>query len=120
MELKLTDGKYSLGTCGSPNEVAELDELLQRISMKLTVRRGAFSPLPDYGSRLYLLSRTKPSMRETAARQYVTEALADETGLVIKELELTQTAEGEALLSLTFTYKGEYTVSVNTGFEVTR
>jgi len=115
LELKITDGKYTLGTFRSPDEVGETDELLQRIGMKLKVRRGAFLPLPEYGSRLYLLSQTKPSNRETAARQYVLEALADEADLELSALELSQTSDGEAALSLTFTYKNEYTVSIETG-----
>lgn len=115
MELKLTGGKYTLGTCRDPVEIKELEELEQRIVMKLTVRRGAFSPLPDYGSRLYLLSRTKPSSRETAARQYIQEALADENDLELSALELSQTEDGDDALRLTFTYKGEYTVGVETG-----
>lgn len=95
MELKLTDGKYTLGTYLAPVELEELDELLQRVIMKLKVRRGTFLPQPDYGSRLHLLSRTKPSNRETAARQYVLEALADETELELSALELSQKADGE-------------------------
>ena len=71
MEIKLTDGKYTLGDYLAPNELEELDEILQRVIMKLKVRRGSFLPLPDYGSRLHLLSKAKPSSRETAARQYV-------------------------------------------------
>ncbi len=114
MELKLTDGKYTLGAYKAPDELDELDELLQRVVMKLKVRRGSFLPLPDYGSRLYLLPRTKPTGRETAARQYVLEALADETELDLATLELLQKAEGEAVLSLEFTYKGKYTISVET------
>ncbi|PKM72476.1 MAG: hypothetical protein CVU91_08780 [Firmicutes bacterium HGW-Firmicutes-16] len=114
MKLKLTDGKYTLGAYLAPLELEELDELLQRVLMKLKVQRGTFLPLPDYGSRLYQLSRTKPSNRETAARQYVLEALADETELELSALELLQKADGEATLLLTFTYKSEYTVTVET------
>ena len=114
MELKITDGKYTLGKYRTPEEVGETNELLQRIWMKLKVHRGAFIPLPEYGSRLYMLSQTKPSNREMAARQYVLEALADETDIELSSLELTQTAEGEAVLLLTFTYKNEYTVSIET------
>lgn len=114
MELKITDGEYTLGDYLAPTELEEFDEVLQRVTMKLKVRRGSFLPLPDYGSRLYLLSKSKPSSRETAARQYVLEALADETELELSALELSQKDDGEAALSLTFIYKSEYTVNIET------
>ncbi len=103
-----------MGPCRTPVVVGELDELLQRIKMKLQVRRGAFLPMPDYGSRLYLLSQTKTSNRETAARQYVSEALADEANLELSSLELKETADGNAVLYLIFKYKDKYTVSIET------
>ncbi len=114
MELKLTDGKYIRGEKLGVAQVSEVEELLQRIEMKLKIRRGAFLPLPDYGSRLHLLSTEKPSNRQSAARQYVLEALADEMDVEIASLELVSITEAEARLSLSFTYKGEFTVNLDT------
>lgn len=75
------------------------EELLQRVLFKLTARRGAFPPLPDLGSRLYLLSRGKPSARTALARQYVTEALSDETDLQIEDVLWDETT-GQVTVSL--------------------
>ena len=114
MELKLTDGKYKKGNYQSLAQVDEIEELLQRLEMKLRTRRGTFVPLPEYGSRLHLLSQEKPSNRQSAARQYVLEALANETDLELGYLELMSNTDGDAQLSLSFTYKGEYMVNVKT------
>ncbi len=114
MELKLTDGKYTRGNYQGVEQVKEVQEVLQRIEMKLKVRRGAFVPLPEYGSRLHLLSRERSSNRHSAARQYVLEALADEKDVELDSLELVSTTDGDAKLVLTFIYKGEYTVNVET------
>lgn len=114
MELKLTDGKYMHGNYQCLAQVDEIEELLQRIEMKLRTRRGTFIPLPEYGSKLHLLSQEKPSNRRSAARQYVMEALADETDLEMGSLELVSNTDGDARLSLSFTYKGEYIVNVKT------
>ena len=112
MELKLADGKYIRGNYQTLERISEMEELLQRVMMKLKARRGAFIPLPEYGSRLHLLCVEKPSNRTSAARLYVLEALADEKELELNSLELVSDTEGEAKLSLSFTYKGEYTVAV--------
>lgn len=114
MELKLTDGKYMQGNYLCLAQVDEIEELLQRIEMKLRTRRGAFVPLPEYGSRLHLLSQEKPSNRQSAARQYVLEALSDEADLQLDSLGLISKTDADVLLSLSFTYKGEYKVNVET------
>ena len=112
MELKLTDGRYMLDEKHALQEVGENEELAQRVALKLQVRRGSFLPLPDYGSRLYTLGRMRPGERETAARQFVLEALADEEGLELDTLVLTE-KDGDARLRLTFT-SGGGTLAVET------
>ena len=112
MELKLTDGQYSLDEKHAPEEIGGNEELAQRVALKLQVHRGSFLPLPEYGSRLYTLGRIRPSERETAARQFVLEALGDEDGLSLDTLELTE-KDGDAVLRLTLTSGGE-TLNVET------
>ena len=76
--------------------------------MKLTARRGGFAVLPEYGSRLLTLLRVKPSERNSAARQIVAEALADEPGLSLDSLELSEPDESGAIdMVLRFLYGGE-------------
>lgn len=113
MELRLENGKYVPRGATGLERVQGEDELLQRICMKLKARRGGFYPMPEYGSRLYSLTSVKPSMRETAARQYILEALSDEQGLALDTV--TVSAENEELcVSAEFTYQGDVKLTVDT------
>lgn len=53
----------------------------------LTARRGGFSPMPEIGSRLYLLPFERPSGRQEAAEVYVREAL-EPLGLTVSEVKV--------------------------------
>lgn len=106
MELKLSEGRYVLDENHALQQIKDLEELKQRVALKLSVHRGSFMPLPDYGSRLYTLGRIRPAERETAARQFVLEALADEESLSLDTLELTE-KNGDAFLNMTFSYGSE-------------
>ena len=59
MELKLHNGDYVRKTWGNFDTVSGVEEKLQRILFKLQTRRGGFAPMPELGSRLYLLSNEK-------------------------------------------------------------
>ena len=107
MELKLENGRYVYAQQGRLQQVDGLDELGQRIVMKLTARRGGFSAMPEYGSQLYRLGRTKASERESVAARYVMEALADEPDAQLRELSLTEQPDGSALLELSFSVGDE-------------
>ena len=86
MELKLDAGAYVKNKYGGFATVSGEDETVQRVLMKLTARRGAFAPLPAFGSELYTLPRLKRSQRKTAARQMVHDALADETDVTVTDV----------------------------------
>lgn len=81
-------------------------ELLQRVLWKLSARRGAFPFLKELGSRLYTLTREKPSTWNSLAQQYVAEALAGETGSTVDRVELTETA-GKLELTVYLDWVGE-------------
>ncbi len=106
MELRLKDGKYdSIGArlC----TVSGAEELAQRVMMKLAARRGSFWPLPDYGSRLYrLVSGERPKDRELAVRQYVAEALSDESGVTLTDVQISYTSDDTMRLRLYFSWSG--------------
>lgn len=86
MELKIKDGDYVAANGGLVS--LEGDEaLLQRVLYRLTARRGAFPFLETMGSRLYTLGSVKRGQRAAAAKQYVVEALGEETGLTVTEVE---------------------------------
>ena len=113
MELKLIDGRYVRGEFQGFAVVDGIDEIMQRVRMKLVVKKGSFMPLPEYGSRLHTLSAVKPSLRESAARQFVSEALADESALSLESLELIYEEDGTAMLLLSFVYNGDVRFEVS-------
>lgn len=116
MEIKLENGNYVPGKYSGLTTVSGDEETAQRIAMKLTARRGGFAPLPDYGSRLYTLPAVKPSERQTAARQFIAEALSGETDAALSALSISQ---GNGTLSLSLTFQvGGGTVDLETAFEV--
>lgn len=107
LELRLENGRYVQGKYQGFESVDGGQELLQRVLMKLKTRRGSFLPEPEYGSRLYELAAMKPSQRESAAKQYIAEALADETGLSMETLTLSEGTQGELLLEMRFSHNGQ-------------
>lgn len=78
MALLLKDGDYVADERGGLRTVEGAQDLLQRVLFRLQVRRGSFPFLPELGSRLYLLRREKPGVRQALARQYAAEALRGE------------------------------------------
>ncbi len=78
MELLLSNGDYQKNMYHDLESVSGIDELAQRITMRLMARRGAFSILPEYGSELYKLNSLKTGDREVAAKSYIAKALENE------------------------------------------
>ena len=103
MELMVRGGDYLPDGRGGFRRAEGDDELLQRVLWKLSVRRGSFPFLPELGSRLYLMGREKPSLRQALARQYAAEALEDEEGLSVTGAEL----GGDGTLKITIQRRGE-------------
>ena len=80
--------------------------LLSDVLFRLSARRGGFVLLPEFGSRMYLLRREKPSARAALARQYAAEALADLTDVEVTDAAVS--AEGEVLrVQVKLTRQGE-------------
>lgn len=106
MELKIRDGAY-VRQDGHLVRAEGREALLQKVLFLLTARRGSFPFLPEMGSRLHTLGRTRGGERQSAAEQYVAEALAGERDLEVEavtlleqnrlRVELRQNGEGLAL-----------------------
>lgn len=113
MELKLEQGAY-VPSGGGLASVSGGEEIAQRVVMRLTARRGGFAPLPDYGSRLYLLPRTAlPSEWKTEAMQSVAEALSEEPDVTVTDVEVTPVAADCLRIDVTFTAQGtQFTAGV--------
>lgn len=91
MELLLKNGDYVPDGKGGFLRAEGKSALLQRVLWKLTARKGGFPLLPGLGSELYTLMREKPSAWEGLARQYIAGALAEEEGLTVRDVALTET-----------------------------
>jgi len=111
--MRLHEGDYVPDERGGFETVSGKDALGQRVLMKLKARRGAFPFMPTFGSRLWLLPREKASARQRAAEQYVSEALADEEEITVKDVTVSE-REGELLVSVGLSMGGEtFTVSLS-------
>nr|WP_326186459.1 hypothetical protein [uncultured Oscillibacter sp.] len=117
MALELRNGDYVPNGVGGLRRVGGREALLQRVLFRLTARRGTFPFWEDLGSRLWQLGQVPPAGRQAAAKQYVTEALADERGVTVENVELAPDAEGAAALTAELRYGGE-TLSVALDIQV--
>ena len=80
-ELRLENGDYVPNGLGGVVRTEGAEAVLEQVRFRLTARRGTFPFWPDLGSRLWQLGRISAANRQSAAEQYVAEALEEETGL---------------------------------------
>ena len=111
MGLSLRNGDYVPDGTGGLRRAEGQAALLERVLFRLTARRGTFPFLPELGSRLWQLGQLSAAQRQSAAEQYVTEALAGETGLAVEQVDLAESAGGQAQVTAELTWQGE-TLSV--------
>lgn len=105
MELMIRNGDYVAdgeGLC----RVSGREALLQRVLFRLMAHRGSFPFWEGLGSRLWQLGQLPAAARQTAAKQYVTEALAEERDLRVEAVTLTE-RDGRAMLLAELSREGE-------------
>lgn len=107
MEMELRDGDYVPDGTGGLRRLGGSEAALQRALFRLKARRGQFPFWETLGSSLWKLGRLPVREHQAAARQYVAEALAEETGLRVETVELTHGADGRGALRVELTYGGE-------------
>ena len=106
MERVLHGGDYVPDGAGGLLTRTGGEEALARVLFRLTARRGGCPFLPNLGSRLYQLSREKPSARRSLAAQYVAEALEEEPELRVRSVEWEPRGE-TGLLTVRMDWQGE-------------
>lgn len=106
MELVLRNGDYVSDGAAGLCYVQGREALLQRVLFRLSAKRGTFPFWETLGSRLWQLGQIPTSARQAAAKQYVAEALAEERGLSVEDVFLTQNGESAALTA-ELSYEGE-------------
>lgn len=97
MELMIRERDYVSDGAGGLARVSGGEETLLRALYKLSVPRGSFALAPEIGSRLHLLWREKPASRAAAAKQYIAEALAEETDMTVESASV---REGNGVLEV--------------------
>ena len=106
MELMIRNGDYisdgAFGLCRAKGQEA----LLQRVLFRLHARRGMFPFWETLGSRLWQLGQLPVSARQSAAKQYVAEALAEERGLYVEQVDLVHDGK-DGVLNVALSYEGE-------------
>ena len=106
MELELRNGDYLADGVGGLRRVRGREALLQRVLFRLTARRGAFPFWETLGSRLWELGRVPARERPAAARQYVTEALAEEP-VTVENVTVEPGRSGRTAVTVELRYQGE-------------
>ncbi len=96
--LAIRNGDYVPDGAGGLRRAEGREALLERVLYRLTARRGQFPFLEDLGSRLWQLGRVGAAGRQSAAEQYVAEALSAEEGVTVEAVTLTE-AEGRTYLT---------------------
>lgn len=105
MRMLMKNGDYIPDMLGGFRQIPEHDKILSVALYLLSARRGRFAPLPEVGSRLYLLTREKPSQWESAAALYAQEAL-NSLGITVTKAVVTPAPEG-LRVEIMGEYKGE-------------
>lgn len=105
MELAIRNGDYVSNGAAGLNCVQGQEALLQRVMFRLCAKRGTFPFWDTLGSRLWQLGQIPVSARQSAAKQYVTEALAEEPGLSVENVVLAQSGE-IGVLTAELSYEG--------------
>lgn len=77
MSILMDQRDYVADGAGSVASVSGGNAVLSDILFRLSARRGGFVLMPEFGSRMHLLGKEKPSARAVLAQQYAAEALAD-------------------------------------------
>ena len=107
MGLSLRNGDYVPDGTGGLRRAEGQAALLERVLFRLTARRGTFPFLPELGSRLWQLGRLSAAQRQSAAEQYVAEALAQGPRLTVEQVDLTEPGGGRAQVTASMTWRGD-------------
>ena len=103
---RFSGGDYVPDGAGGFVRLTGAQAALQTALFRLQCRNGAFPLLPDLGSQLYLLGREKASDRQTLARQYCVQALAD-LPVTVTGATVTQDADGVLRVAVTLDYQNQ-------------
>lgn len=97
MDTALSNGDFLCDTRKNLVELTGYDELLQRVLIRLGVKKGSFVYDKNLGSRLYTLKAGDGNLNEKAL-SLVREALLDIPEVLVESVHTTLTNNGENLV----------------------
>lgn len=104
MRMRMENRDYVPDHIGGFEGLSREEQVLHQALFLLSARRGGFAPLPEVGSRLYLLYREKPSAWESSAAAYAQEALSP-IGIRVKKAAVQREDDG-LRVTITAEYQG--------------
>lgn len=96
MDTAVSSGDFVCDSRKHPIELSGYEEILQRVLIRLGVKKGSFVYDKNLGSRLYTLKSTDKNIREKAL-SLVREALIDIREVIVDNVYTTLTNDGENL-----------------------
>lgn len=107
MDTLLVSGDHYTDARGLPVALEGSRELVQRVLIRLQVRKGSFALDPSLGSELYRLRRSADEQNNRVAMGYVQEALADMPEVSVYGVTCTPTGLDELLVEVELSLSGE-------------
>jgi len=97
-----------------PCAITGTEELLQQILIRLTVKKGGFTPDPELGSQLFRLANCPPAQLTSRAERYVREALSGMEGISVTRVEVNRLASRDNLTLAVWVNTADKTLEVTT------
>lgn len=96
LDTAISNGDFLCNSRGTPIELAGYEELLQRVLIRLTVKKGSFVYDKSLGSRLYTLKATDGKIKGRALA-LAREALIEVPEVTVDDVKIALTNGGENL-----------------------
>lgn len=100
MDILLENGTYALDERGLPITVTGLRACIQRLLIRLSVRKGCFLPDPTLGSELYRLPVSGGEQTNRLALHYAQQALLPEPRAKVKQAICHPVGEGDLAVNV--------------------
>ncbi|HHY52636.1 MAG TPA: histidine kinase [Clostridiales bacterium] len=101
MDTLLENGTYALDERGLPIPITGLRALIQRLLIRLSVRKGSFLPDPNLGSELHRLPCAAGEQTNRLALHYAQQALLPEPQAKVEQAFCYLTGEGGLAVRIT-------------------
>lgn len=94
MDTALSNGDFLKDSRNLPLQISGMQEILQRVLIRLNVKKGSFIYDQELGCRLYTLSANTKNLKEKA-KSMVIEALRPMNEVLVEDVSTSLTNSGE-------------------------